>query len=173
MKTWNIDTHHSEIAFKVKHLMVSTIRGTFGSFEGSITTPDDTFDGSTIAFSADASSINTKSEQRDGHLQSADFFDAANFPKLTFASTSVKKTGDMLEVMGDLSMKGVTKPITLQAVFNGISKAMDGKRVAGFDVTGSINRQDFGLTWNAAVETGGVVVSDAVAIEISIEAKEA
>jgi polyisoprenoid-binding protein YceI len=173
MNTWNIDTTHSEIAFKVKHLMVSTVRGTFGAFEGTISTPDDTFNGSTITFSADANTVNTKSDQRDAHLKAPDFFDAEKFPKLTFASTSVKKTGDKLEVVGNLTMKGVTKPVTLSATFNGISKGMDGKRVAGFDVTGSINREDFGLTWNAAVETGGVVVSEIVNLEISIEAKEA
>jgi polyisoprenoid-binding protein YceI len=173
MNTWNIDTTHSEIGFNVKHLMVSTVRGTFGAFEGTVTTPDDTFDGSTITFSADANTINTNSTQRDAHLKSADFFDAEKFPKLTFTSMSVKKAGEKLEVMGNLTMRGVTKPVTLSAVFNGISKGMDGKRVAGFDISGAVNRQDFGLAWNAAVETGGVVVSDMVNLEISIEAKEA
>ncbi len=173
MNTWNIDTGHSEIAFKVKHLMISTVHGTFSGFEGSITTPDDTFDGSTITFSADASTVSTKNEQRDGHLKSPEFFDVEKFPKLTFTSTQVKKTGNVLEVTGDLTIRGVTKPVTLSATFNGISKGMDGKRVAGFDVTGTVNRQDFGLSWNAAVETGGVVVGDIVTIEATIEAKEA
>lgn len=173
MKTWTIDTAHSEIAFKVKHLMIATVRGTFGVFEGSATAEDDTFANAAITFSADIASISTKNAQRDGHLVSPDFFDAVAFPKLTFVSTSVIATGSDLEIAGNLTIKGVTKPIALKAMFNGIGTGMDGKRVAGFDIVGTLNRNDFGLTWNAPLEAGGVVVSETVNLEVSIEAKEA
>ena len=173
MKKWNIDRVHSEVAFKVKHLMVSTVRGSFGSFEGSISANDETFDGGSINFTSDVSSINTGSDQRDGHLKSADFFDVEQFPKLSFTSTSVKKVRDEeLEIIGDLTLRGEKKSITLKATLNGVTKGMDGKRVAGFELSGKINRQDFGLTWNAPLETGGVVVSESVTIEASIEAVE-
>lgn len=173
MNTWHIDPNHSEIAFKVKHLMISTVRGTFGAFEGSITAADDTFTDATITFSADTASVSTKSAPRDGHLQGPDFFDSAKFPKLTFVSTKVEKVdAGNFKVTGDITIKDVTKPIELAVAFNGISKGMDGKRVAAFEIHGELNRQDFGLTWNAAVETGGVVVSDMVTIEITTEVKE-
>ncbi len=173
MKTWNIDTAHSEIGFKVKHLMISTVRGLFSSFEGSISAQDESFDNGQISFSSDVSSIDTKNAQRDGHLKSADFFDAENFPKLTFSSTSVKNVGDNnLEITGDLTMRGVTKSVSLNASVTGVVKGMDGAQVAGFEISGKINRSEFGLVWNAPLETGGVVVSDSVTIEALIEAKE-
>ena len=173
MKTWNIDTAHSEIGFKVKHLMISTVRGLFSSFEGAISAEDESFDNGQISFSADVSSIDTKNAQRDGHLKSADFFDAENFPKLTFSSTSVKNVGDNnLEITGDLTMRGVTKSVSLNASVTGVVKGMDGAKVAGFEISGKINRSEFGLVWNAPLETGGVVVSDSVTIEALIEAKE-
>jgi polyisoprenoid-binding protein YceI len=172
MKTWTIDASHSEIAFKVKHLMISTVRGHFGSFEGSMTASDDTFNDATINFSADVASITTKDANRDGHLQSEDFFNAAEFPKVTFTSSKVTRSGDDLAIDGDLTMRGITQPVTLKAIVGGIGTGMDGKRVAGFEITGSVNRQDFGLTWNATLETGGVVVSDEVKFDIHIEAKE-
>lgn len=172
MKTWTIDPSHSEIAFKVKHLMISTVRGNFTTFEGSMKASDDTFNDAEISFSADVASINTKDAGRDGHLQGEDFFNAAEFPKVTFTSTKVTRSGDDLTIDGDLTMRGITKPISLKANVGGIGNGMDGKRVAGFEITGSVNRQDFGLTWNAALETGGVVVSDEVKFDIHIEAKE-
>lgn len=132
MKTWNIDSTHSEIGFKVKHLMISTVRGLFSSFEGFISAEDESFDNGQISFSADANSIDTKNAQRDGHLKSADFFDAENFPKLSFSSTSVKNTGDnKLEIIGDLTMRGVTKSVNLTAQITGVAKGMDGAQVAG------------------------------------------
>ena len=173
MKKWNIDRVHSEIAFKVKHLMVSTVRGSFGSFEGSISANDETFEGGSINFTSDVASIHTGSDQRDGHLKSADFFDVEQFPKISFTSTSVKKVGgEELEIVGDLTLRGEKKTVALKATLNGVTKGMDGKRVAGFELSGKINRQDFGLTWNAPLETGGVVVSESVIIEASIEAIE-
>ena len=173
MYTWNIDGMHSEIGFKIKHMMVSTVKGNFKTFEGTIVAPNDSYENATIKFSADAGSINTNNEHRDGHLKSEDFFDVEKFPKLTFVSTKITKTGENeYEITGDFTMHGVTKEVTLKAVFNGISKNGDGDRVSGFDITGSISRKDFGLTWNAAVETGGVVVSDEVVFDMSIELKE-
>jgi polyisoprenoid-binding protein YceI len=173
MSKWNIDTSHSEIAFKVKHLVISTVRGTFDNFEGSIVASDDTFNDAVIAFSAQVDSVNTNSKQRDGHIVSPDFFDAAQFPKLSFSSTSVKNINNKeLDITGDLTMRGVTKSINFKADFNGIAKGMDGKRVAVFDLSLDINRTDFGINWNAPIETGGLVVSEKVQIEVSIEAKE-
>ena len=173
MSKWNIDTSHSEIAFKVKHLVISTVRGTFDNFEGSVVAADDTFNNAAIAFSAQVDSVNTNSKQRDGHIVSPDLFDAVKFPTLSFSSTSVKNTnGKELDIKGDLTMKGVTKSINFKAAFNGIAKGMDGKRVAAFDLSLEINRNDFGISWNAPIETGGLVVSEQVKIEASLETKE-
>lgn len=173
MKKWIIDPVHSEIAFRIKHLMISTVRGTIGKFEGSIEAKDDTFEDGVISFEADTQSINTKNDQRDGHLHSPDFFDVANFPKISFISKSVNKIdGNEFAVIGDLTIKGVTKSIQLKMTANGISKDMYGSTVAGFEISSKINRQDFGLSWNKAVETGGVLIGDDVAIEALIEAKE-
>jgi polyisoprenoid-binding protein YceI len=174
MKTWNIDVAHSEIGFKVKHLMVSTVRGSFGVFEGSISAEDETFDNATIVFSADVASLTTKNEGRDAHIHSADFFDQAQFPKVSFVSTSVKAKGDgVLDIVGDFTMKGVTKSITLMGKLTGVADDLYGGHVAAFEVTGTINRQDYGVSWNAALEAGGVAVSDAVTLEALIEAKQA
>ena len=175
MKTWNIDKNHSEIGFSVKHLMVSTVKGTFDDFRGSVNASDDSFSDLSASFEASVSSVNTKNEMRDNHLKSADFFDAENFPTLSFVSKSfTKKDGNEFTMTGDLTMRGVPKEVTLNVVFNGVSKSpIDGIRVAGFEVTGTINRSDFGLVWNAPVETGGVVVSDEVKLTIEVEAKEA
>ena len=171
MAKWTIDASHSEVHFKVKHLMISTVTGTFGSYEGSIeTTNDNDFEGATANFSADIESISTGQEQRDGHLKSADFFDAANFPKLTFASTSFEKSGDdTYTVKGDLTIRGVSKPVTLKAEFGGVMTDFYGQTKAGFDIQGKINRQDFGLAWSAVTEAGGIVVSDEVKLVLNIQ----
>ena len=173
MKTWNIDVSHSEIGFKVKHLMVSTVRGSFGVFEGHISAEDETFDNASIAFSADVASLTTKNEGRDAHLHGTDFFDEAQFPKVTFVSTSVKASeGGALEIVGDFTMKGVTKSVTLAGKLTGVATDLYGGHVAAFEVSGSLNRQDYGVSWNAALEAGGVAVSDTVTLEAIIEAKE-
>ncbi|AFK02459.1 YceI family protein [Emticicia oligotrophica DSM 17448] len=171
MATWIIDPTHSEVNFKVKHLMISTVTGTFGTYEGSIETANDTdFAGAKVSFSADIDSISTNQEQRDGHLKSADFFDAASFPKLTFAATSMEKVDDeTYHVTGDLTIKGTTKPVTLKAEFGGIMGDFYGNTKAGFEIAGKINRQDFGLTWGAVTEAGGVVVSDEVKLAFNIQ----
>lgn len=169
MATWTIDTAHSEIGFKVKHLVISTVSGKFSSFEGTIESEKDDFSDATISFSADIDSIHTGNEQRDGHLKSADFFDAANYPKLSFTSTGITVKGENYKVAGNLTLRGVTKPVTLDAEFGGVQQDMYGRTVAGFEITGKINRQDFGLTWSAVTETGGVVVSDEVKLVANIE----
>ncbi len=170
MAQWKIDPVHSEINFRVKHLVVSTVTGTFGKFDATIEATKDDFSDAKFTFEADVNSISTKNDQRDGHLKSADFFDAANNPKMTFVSKSVKKTSDFeLQVVGDLTMRGVSKEITLGVIYNGTVAGMGGAKVAGFEVKGKVNRFDFGLQWNALTEAGGVMVSNEVRIEILAE----
>ena len=176
MATWIIDPTHSEVQFKVKHLMISTVTGTFGTYEGGITAAnEEDFAGASINFTADIDSISTGQEQRDGHLKSGEFFDSENFPKLSFTSTSMEKVGeDDYSITGDLTIKGITKPVTLKAEFGGIMGDFYGNTKAGFDISGKINRQDFGLTWSAVTEAGGIVVSDEVKLVFNIQvAKQA
>jgi len=143
--TWVIDPTHSEVQFKVKHLVISTVTGSFKSFEGSVQTEGDSFDGASIQFTADVNSIDTNMEQRDGHLKSADFFDAENFPTLSFASTSfVQKGDDEFTLTGDLTLRGVTKSISLAVNYGGQMVDFYGNTKAGFELTGKINRKDFG-----------------------------
>ena len=170
MATWTIDTAHSEIGFKIKHLVISTVSGKFTSFEGKLEGEPEDLANSKISFSADIDSITTSNEQRDGHLKSADFFDAAKHPKLSFSSTAiVNKNGSDYKVTGDLTIRGTTKPITLNVEFGGIQNNLYGQTVAGFEITGKINRQDYGLTWSAVTEAGGIVVSDDVKLAIDAE----
>ncbi|QJW90848.1 YceI family protein [Spirosoma taeanense] len=167
---WTIDPMHSEVQFKVKHLMVSTVTGSFSQFEGQVEMPDDNFEAATITFSADIDSISTGNAQRDEHLKSSDFFDAEQFPKLTFASTQFKKTGeDTYELAGDLSLHGVTKPVILKAEYGGQMQDFYGQTKAGFEVSGTIKRKEFGLTWDGVTEAGGVVVSDDVRLVMNIQ----
>lgn len=171
MATWIIDPVHSEIGFKVKHLVVSTVSGKFASFEGKIESSKEDFNDAKIDFSADINSITTSNEQRDGHLKSADFFDAANHQKLTFKSTKIEKKGDNdYKVTGDLTIRGTTKPIELKAEFGGISKDFQSNDVVGWEITGKINRQEYGLKWSAVTEAGGIVVSDEVRLVMNVEA---
>jgi len=170
MTTWKIDPAHSEINFKVKHLVVSTVTGHFSKFDASIETSKEDFSDAKINFEADINSIDTKNEQRDGHLKSADFFDSENHPKMTFVSKSIKKVSDHeMKVTGNLTLRGVTKEITLDVIYNGTVAGFGGTQVAGFEVRGKLNRFDFGLQWNALTEAGGVVVSNEVKIEILAE----
>jgi polyisoprenoid-binding protein YceI len=171
MATWIIDTVHSEIGFKVKHLVVSTASGKFTAFEGKLEGEKDDFTDGKISFSADIDSLHTGNEQRDGHLKSADFFDAANHPRLSFISTSVeKKDGSNYIIKGNLTLKSITKPVVLQAEYGGAHKNFQGNDITGWEITGKINRQDFGLTWSAVTEAGGIVVSDEVKLIANIEA---
>lgn len=169
MATWTIDPAHSEIGFKVKHLVISTVSGKFNSFEGKLVGDIEDFTNTKIYFTADIDSIHTGNDQRDGHLKSADFFDSAAHPKLTFESTSIEKKGDDYKVNGNLTLKGITKPVSLNAEFGGVEKSLYGQTVAGFEVTTKINRRDFGLTWNAVTEAGGVVVGDEVKLAANLE----
>lgn len=171
---WKVDASHSKLGFSVTHAMVSETEGKFKVFDGTATSNDIDFTNSKIEFTADAASINTEDEKRDGHLKSPDFFDVEKFPKITFKSTSMKKdakggaTAYILE--GDLTMHGVTKKVTLSAI--GATKTVKdpwGNTKYGFKVTGKINRKDFGLAWNAALEAGGVLVSEEVKLDINIE----
>lgn len=170
MATWKLDPAHSEIKFKVRHLVVSTVTGHFKEFSGTVESEREDFSDAVLTFEANVDSISTNNDQRDGHLKSADFFDAANHPKLTFTSTAIeKKSDDEYEITGDITIRGTTKEITLQAVYNGTVKGMGGHDVAGFELTGKLNRQDFGLHWSALTETGGIVVSDEVKLDIAVE----
>ena len=167
---WVIDPLHSEVHFKVKHLVISTVTGSFGQYEGQVELVGDDFDGAKVSFSADISSISTGSEQRDGHLKSADFFDVEQFPKLTFVSTSMTKTGDdTYSLVGDLTLHGVTKPVTLKAEYGGQMQDFYGQTKAGFEINGTIKRKEFGLTWDGVTEAGGVVVSDDVRLVFNIQ----
>lgn len=170
MTTWKIDPAHSEINFKVKHLVISTVRGNFDNFDATIETNKEDFSDAVIKFEADVNSINTKNEQRDTHLKSADFFDAENHPKMIFESSSIMKISDFeLQVKGSLTMRGITKEVTLDVIYNGTVSGFGEVKVAGFEVRGKINRFDYGLQWNAVTEAGGVVVSNEVKIEILAE----
>ena len=170
MEKWKIDQSHSEVNFKVKHLVISTVRGYFENFDATIEKSTEDFSDARIIFTADINSINTKNEQRDAHLKSADFFDAENNPQMTFESTSVKVVSDHeLEVAGQLTLRGVTKEITLNVIYNGIVSGFGDVQVAGFEINTKLNRFDYGLQWNALTEAGGVVVSNEVKIEILAE----
>ncbi|SOD20155.1 YceI family protein [Pedobacter xixiisoli] len=161
---WALDPTHSELQFKVKHLMITTVTGSIKSFQAELVSEGDDFTNANISFSGDISSIDTGNGDRDGHLKSADFFDAEQYPAITFKSTSVEKDGSDYIVNGDLTIKDVTKAVKLNAEFGGIATDPWGNNKAGFTLSGKINRTEFGLTWNAALETGGVMVSEDVKI---------
>ncbi|HRO69048.1 MAG TPA: YceI family protein [Chitinophagaceae bacterium] len=170
MSTWIIDTAHTEIGFKVKHLVISTVSGKFTKFEGKLEGDPADLTNAQITFTADIDSITTGNEQRDGHLKSADFFDAASHPKLSFKSTAIVGKGDNeYKVTGDLTIRNTTKPITLNVEFGGVQNDLYGQTVAGFEITGKINRQEYGLSWSAVTEAGGIVVADDVKLIINAE----
>jgi polyisoprenoid-binding protein YceI len=168
---WALDPTHSEVNFKVKHLMITNVTGGFTDYSITASTDSDDFSNANISFTAKAASVNTGNEQRDAHLKGADFFDAENFPELSFKATSYKATDDAgnYELNGDLTIKNVTKPIKLSVEFGGIAKDPWGNAKAGFTISGKINRKDWGLNWNAALEAGGVLVSDEVKINCEIQ----
>jgi len=167
---WNLDPTHSEVGFKVKHMMITNVSGSFGKFHASVETVDNDFSTAIITFTADLNTISTGNTDRDNHLKSADFFDAAQFPVLKFVSTKLDKKDEASFVLvGDLSIRGVTRPVKLDVEFGGIGKDPWGNEKAGFTVTGKINRTDFNLNWNAALETGGVLVSEEVKLLAEIE----
>ena len=170
MAIWSVDQAHSEIKFKVKHLVVSSVTGQFTSFNGTVESDKPDFSDAKIEFEADVDSIDTKNEQRDGHLKSPDFFDAVNHPKLTFVSKSItKKSDDEYVVVGNITIRGTLKEISLNVTYNGTTKGFGGVDVAGFEIAGKLNRFDFGLQWNTLTEVGGIVVGEEVKIEIAAE----
>ena len=165
-KNWVIDPTHSEIQFKIKHLMITNVTGSFKTFEGSAQSEGDDFVNAKFSFSADIDSISTDNGQRDGHLKAADFFDAAAYPTLNFVTTQFTKIGDdgAYQLQGDLTMKNVTKNIQLNVDFGGIAKDGYGNLKAGFSLNGKINRKDFGLSWSALTEGGGLMLGEDVKI---------
>ena len=167
---WLIDPAHTQIQFKVKHLVIATVTGGFDKFEGGMDSSSEDFSDAEVWFSADAASINTGTPDRDNHLRSADFFDAANHPKLTFKSTSIKKTGkENYKLIGDLTIRGTSRPIELDVEYGGLMKDPWGNTKVGFELTGKLHRKDYGLNWNAITEAGGLVVSEEVKILINVE----
>ena len=170
MATYIIDPTHTEVKFKIRHLMITNVNGTFTKFDGKMVSDKDDFSDAEIDFEVDIDSINTNNEQRDGHLRTGDFFDAAQYPKLTFKSTSFERqAGDLYKLNGNLTLHGVTKPIKMSAEYGGASKDLYGNSKVGFEVTGSLNRKEYGLEWNAALETGGVALSEEVKLMLDIQ----
>jgi polyisoprenoid-binding protein YceI len=168
---WKIDSVHTHIGFSVKHLMVTTVRGQFKAYTGTVNLDQQDFTKSSFTGEIDVASIDTNNADRDAHLRTNDFFDAPNHPKITFTSTKIeRKGGDEYVVHGDLTIRGVTKPIELQAEYSGTAKSPFGHTVAGFTAHGQLSRKDFGVHFNAVLETGGVAVGDKVKIEIEAEA---
>ncbi|MDN3686957.1 YceI family protein [Cyclobacterium jeungdonense] len=166
---WIIDPTHSEVSFKVKHLVISTVTGYFREFEGAAETESDDFSNATIHFSAAIDSIDTNQKDRNAHLKSADFFDAENHPQLVFSNGRLEKREEDFAVTGELTIRGTTQPITLKAELGGIAQDGYGQTKAGFELEGKISRKAFGLTWSAVTETGSVVVGDEVKIFASIQ----
>jgi len=167
--TWSLDPAHSEIGFVVRHMMVSKVRGQFQTYTAGITTGQDPLD-SHAEFEVDLSSIVTGNEQRDNHLRSNDFFDVATSPKMSFQSSGVRADGQDFLIDGELPGRGATRPVTLNLEVGGFGPDPYGGIRSGFSATGQINRRDFGVNWNAAIEGGGVVVGDKVTIAIEAEA---
>ena len=170
MATYNIDSTHSEVQFKVKHLVISTVSGHFQKFEGSLISEKDDFSDAKISFNADVNSIDTNNEQRDGHLKSDDFFNAEKFPKVIFVGKELKKTGNnTFDLIGDFTIRDVTKTITLDTEYTGLAIDPWGNTKIGFEITGKINRLEYGLKWNALTEAGGAVVSSDIKLELNIQ----
>ncbi|WP_309118293.1 YceI family protein [Paenibacillus sp.] len=168
---WAVDPTHSSVDFSIKHMMISKVKGTFTSFDASIEADPQDLTTANISFTVDLASVNTNNADRDNHLRSADFFDVENQPKLTFVAKSIRKT-DVGEytVTGDLTLHGVTRLETFAVTFEGEGKDPWGNEKVGFSASGSLKRSDYGLTWNAALETGGFLVGDDVKVSIELQA---
>ena len=167
--TWTLDTAHSSVSFSVRHMMVSKVRGRFSDYTADIVTAEDPRQ-SKVSATIQVASIDTGDEGRDGHLRTNDFFDIEQFPTMTFVSTGITGSGPEYELHGDLTIRGVTKPVTFDLEVGGVGKDPWGNTRAGFALTGTINRKDFGMSYNAALETGGIMIGDKVSIELDIEA---
>jgi polyisoprenoid-binding protein YceI len=171
---WAIDADHSSVDFSIRHMMIANVKGAFHNFSATVEADPTDLADAVIDFTVDLASIDTRNKDRDAHLVSGDFFDVENNPSMTFRSTNVKKTGDgEYDVTGDLTIRGTTRPETFAVNFEGQGKDPWGNEKVGFSAQGSINRADFGLTWNAALETGGVLVGDKVKVNLQIEASKA
>ena len=169
-QTWNVDASHTGVGFSVKHMMVSKVRGRFTGVEGTLVGNPEDLTTANIDFKIDASTIHTNSEDRDNHLRSADFFDTETYPNLAFVSTEIVKTkASKYDITGDMTIKGVTKKVTFEAEYEGAGKNPWGVDVAAFEVEGKISRKEFGLTWNQALEAGGVLVGDDIKITIDLQ----
>jgi len=170
---WILDPTHSEVNFKAKHLVISTVSGKFRKFDGTVETEsDNSFNSAKVDFTIDVTSIDTNQDPRDEHLRSADFFDAANHPTITFKSTSFKTKNnedDEFVLAGDLTIRGITKPIEVDVEFGGTTTDAYGNFKAGFEVSGKVSRKEFGLNWNAITEAGSVVVGDLIRFQISVQ----
>lgn len=168
--TWKIDPAHSEIQFKVKHLVISTVTGNFHSYDATVETVNGTLEGAEIHFEADIDSISTNNSERDAHLKSDDFFNAEQFPKLTFKSTVFKKVGEnRYELTGDLTIRDRTRTVTLDVLHGGTVQDPYGQTKAGFEVSGKINRKEFGLNWNGVTEAGNLVVGEKVLLDMNVQ----
>ncbi|WP_339253405.1 YceI family protein [Sporosarcina sp. FSL W8-0480] len=170
MATWKVDASHTSVGFSVKHMMVSKVKGSFSGVEGTLEGNPEDLTGASINFTIDASTINTNSVDRDNHLRSADFFDVENNPSITFVSTEIVKTGEgEYDITGDMTMRGVTKKVTFEAEYEGAGVNPWGVQVAAFEVEGKVSRKEFELTWNQALEAGGVLVGDDIKISIDLQ----
>ncbi len=169
-QAYAIDPAHTTVEFVVRHMMIAKVRGRFTSVKGTIDVPAGSNIPSAVDVTVDAASIDTREEQRDGHLKSADFFDVEKYPQITFRSTAIEGSGDAFTVRGDLSIHGVTREIALDTTFEGRGSDPWGNERIGYEAHGKISRKDFGLNWNQALEAGGVLVGDEIKIEISAEA---
>lgn len=171
--TWVIDTLHSDVLFKIKHLVISNVTGSFKKFEGNIVTQGDDFNNAKVNFTIDVKSIDTNQEQRDGHLQTGDFFSADLYPKIIFESTSfVNVGGSDYKMIGNLTLKGVTKPVELNVEYGGAQDNGHGVLKHGFEVTGIVNRMEFGMTWNKLTDTGGLGLGENIKLIANIQVAE-
>ncbi len=168
--TYTLDPAHSRIGFVARHAMVTKVRGAFNELEGTAVLDGDDPSRSTATVTVQATSIDTRSEQRDGHIRGADFFDVEHHPTITFVSTSTRHNGEVYELTGDLTVKGITKSVTVPFTFEGAATDPFGNQRAGFEGRVTVNRKDFGLDFNAPLATGGVLVSDKIALEFEISA---
>ena len=166
---WNIDRSHSELTFSIRHL-VSRVRGQFNRWTGTITGDLDNWEGASVLVTIDGSSIDTNNENRDADLRGPEFFDVANHPNVTFRSTRIERDGERVRLTGDLTIRGITRPIVLEGSFNGTIRDQRGRTRAGFEVSGTINRKDYGIVWNRAVEAGGLLLGDEVRIDVAVAA---
>ena len=169
-QTWTLDPTHSELQFKIKHLMISTVTGQFSRFNATVETEADDFSNAKVQFETEVDSISTNNEQRDAHLKNGDFFDAAKYPSILFESEKMEKIeADEYKIEGNLTMHGVTKKIVLHAEFGGVTKDPWGNTRTGFSIAGKINRQDFGVSFGAVSETGGLLLADDVKINANVQ----